>query len=51
MITVSELTEWLQSLPADAMVGVDEGGLTLVAAADSEAYIEVGGLDADEVTP
>lgn len=47
----SELTEWLQSLPADAMVGVDEGGLAFVCVADSEAYIEVGGLDADEVTP
>lgn len=50
MITATELMEWCQSLPTDAMVYVDEGGLTLVAA-DSEAYIEVGGLDADEVTP
>ncbi len=41
MITKQEIQEWLDTLPADDTVGIDEGGLTLVSS--SGAYLEVGG--------
>jgi hypothetical protein len=43
-ITVKELREWLDAIPQDALIGVDDGGLTLQVADDANAYIEVGGL-------
>lgn len=62
MTSAKELIEWLQTLPADADVAVDEGGLTLVhvieglppdyEAGDLEprnvSYFEVGGIPLDE---
>jgi hypothetical protein len=45
MITAKELKTWLDTLPKDAQVYVDDGGLTLYVL-DSEAYLEVGGNDA-----
>jgi len=42
MITAKELTRWLNTLPKDAQVFVDEGGLML-SVLDSEAYLEIGG--------
>jgi hypothetical protein len=43
-ITAKELREWLAAIPQDALVGVDNTGLTLQVADDANAYIEVGGL-------
>ena len=49
---IKELKEWLDSLPADAEVGVDEGGLCLRVVDDEleqDRFCEVGGLpDGDD---
>ena len=42
MIAAKELKTWLNTLPKDAQVYVDDGGLTL-SVLDSEAYLEIGG--------
>lgn len=50
MIAVKELQRWLSTLVSDE-VGIDEGGLTLVAGdpeADSGAYLEIGGIPLDD---
>ena len=39
-----EIIDWLNSLPDDAEVGVDEGGLCLRAEDNGKAYFEIGGL-------
>lgn len=44
---VSEIKEWLDSLPANAVVGIDEGGLALQQVG-AEAYLDVGGIPKDE---
>ena len=44
MIRASELKKWLKTLPVNAEVAVDEGGLTLVVIDDKETYLEVGGV-------
>lgn len=46
-MTVSEIKEWLDSLPADASVGIDDGGLALQQVG-TEAYLEIGGIPEDE---
>jgi hypothetical protein len=47
--TVRHVIKWLQILPPDAEVGVDEGGLTLIVVGDPEPYFELGGVpDEDE---
>ncbi len=46
MISVMELRDWLATLPDEAMVGVDDGGLTLTTPGGA-AYIEVGGIPFD----
>jgi hypothetical protein len=48
-VPASELQRWAFTLPGDALVGVDEGGLTLVVE-DSDAYLEVGGMSEGEDT-
>lgn len=57
MTTIKQLREWLDSLPGDASVGIDDGGLTLEAqwspgGVGQCATYEVGGLpeplDCDE---
>jgi len=49
MIGKKRLMDWLETLPEDCGVGVDDGGLTLVCDADPEAYLEVGGVPEDVV--
>jgi len=44
--TVKEIQEWLATLDPDDSVGIDEGGLELVAEKDG-AYFEIGGIDED----
>jgi hypothetical protein len=47
MMAAAELKRWLKTLPDDAEVGIDEGGLTLQAN-HAGAYLEVGGLVEDD---
>ena len=47
-ISVSEIKEWLNTLPADALVGVDDGGLCLRVVGDHIPYCEIGGLPDEE---
>ena len=42
-MTVREIREWLDALPPDDLVAVDEGGLILQTL-NARAYCEVGGL-------
>lgn len=44
MIPVTELIAWLQTLPADSQVGVDDGGLTLLCDRNPDTWFEVGGM-------
>lgn len=47
MMEVTEIRQWLDSIPADAYVGVDEGGLCLRAVQGTELtgdYLEIGGI-------
>lgn len=46
-MTAQEIMEWLEGLPEDAVVGVDDGGLCLRVAGDEGNYCEVGGLPED----
>lgn len=46
-MTPQQIINWLQTLPADAQVGVDEGGLTLIAhdgKGGQLGWLEVGGI-------
>lgn len=47
-MTVKEIREWLNSLAADELVAVDDGGLTLVVVGDERVYCEVGGIPEEE---
>lgn len=63
-MTIDELREWLAPLDGTKMIGIDEGGLTLVVydatasqsersnydndATTSDAYYELGGVNVDE---
>lgn len=45
-----EIREWLDALDDDAVIGIDEGGLSLVVQGFEEIYCEVGGMpEEDEV--
>lgn len=46
-MTAKEIRDWLDKLPPDTQVCIDDGGLALVAIVDrtlTGAYIEVGGI-------
>lgn len=43
-ILVSELTHWLETVPKEAEVGIDDGGLSLQVVGSPLTYLEVGGL-------
>lgn len=43
-IKVNELIGWLNCLPLNSEVGIDEGGLILRSVHDEEVYIEIGGI-------
>jgi hypothetical protein len=49
-MTVKDVIRWLQTLPADDAIYIDEGGLSLVSEKDGEAYLEVGGQHMEEET-
>lgn len=49
--TVKEIRDWLNSLLDDDVVGIDEGGLTLVVSPCSvnyTAHLEIGGMPEQE---
>jgi hypothetical protein len=48
MITVKELKRWLNTLPKNDSVGIDEGGLQLVSLKRPDAYYEIGGYAGEE---
>lgn len=48
MILVKELKQWLDTLPEDDEVYIDENGTTLCAMLECDAYLEVGGDPVDE---
>lgn len=51
MITKTELQAWLRTIPDDADIGIDEGGLTLEAwtrRSPVRAYLEIGGTPDNE---
>ncbi len=47
MMAARELQDWLGTLNDGDMVGIDDGGLTIVVAG-SDAYLEVGGIPEEE---
>jgi hypothetical protein len=50
MIKAKELKQWLEDIPDNDLVAIDEGGLTLCHNFDelSPDYIEIGGIVTDE---
>lgn len=44
---VTEIKEWLDSLPPGALVGIDDGGLALQQVG-AEAYLEIGRMPENE---
>lgn len=52
MLPAFQIQEWLNTLEPDAPVGIDEGGLTLIAHdlnnEPTGAYLEVGGISNEE---
>lgn len=55
MIDRHTLRTWLDTLPPDTDIAVDDGGLTLIAIDASglptDAYLEVGGYDEPDTDP
>lgn len=50
MMTKTEVKDWLDSLPDDSDIAIDDGGLALVEVRDGKetgAYCEVGGTPED----
>lgn len=45
---VKDLIAWLQALPENSSVGIDDGGLTLLCDENPDAYYEIGGMPEDE---
>ena len=49
---VNDLIRWLNTLPKDAQVGIDDGGLALEVVNDPSTYLEIGGIpNPDEDDP
>lgn len=44
----SEVADWLDSLPDDAVIGIDDGATCLRVVGDPEPYLEIGCLPLDE---
>jgi hypothetical protein len=49
MIDKKRLMEWLETLPEDSAISIDDGGLELVCDLEPDAYLEVGGVPEDVV--
>jgi hypothetical protein len=48
MMTVQEVKDWLNTLPPNHRVAVDDGGLTLICLEDVHPYLELGGMPLEE---
>ena len=46
--TRNELIDWLMTLPIDADIAIDEGGLALEVVEDPDVRLEVGGNPDDD---
>jgi hypothetical protein len=44
----AEIQQWLDNLPEDVGVGINEDGLTLQVVNNPDLYLEVGGLPEDD---
>lgn len=54
MMTVAELKEWVASLPDNAFVGVDYGGLALAVVENNQmtgSYLDIGGIPEEIESP
>ena len=47
MMTNREITAWLNTLPEDAEIGIDDGGMALQVLGEEE-YLEVGCMPEDD---
>jgi len=47
-ISTKELKKWINTLPDNISVGIDEGGLILQVVGNSDVYLEVGGLPEED---
>ena len=47
MMTVREVTDWLNTMSDLNHVAIDDGGLSLVMVEDPAIYIEIGGIPED----
>jgi hypothetical protein len=45
MMAKREIQAWLDTLPADALIGIDDGGLALET---TTGYLEVGGYSEED---
>lgn len=43
MMSKSEVLDWVQALPDDAEIGIDDGGLTITTP-DGQGWLEIGGI-------
>jgi hypothetical protein len=48
MMGKEQIIDWLNTLPEEACVGVDDGGLCLRVDCDPEAYLEIGGMPEED---
>jgi hypothetical protein len=46
MMQVSEVKKWLDTLPLDAEIGINDGGM-LLTTPDGKDWLEIGGLPED----
>jgi len=46
-MAVTEVKEWIDSLPEGSFIGVDDDGLSLRVVGNTENYCEVGGIPDD----
>jgi hypothetical protein len=47
MMAKAEILKWVNALPDEAQIGIDEGGLHLIVD-ESEDYLEVGGMPEED---
>jgi len=43
-----DLKKWINSIPDNSEIGIDDGGLTLQVVNHPEIYLEVGGIPEEE---
>jgi len=48
MMGKEQIIDWLNTLPEEACVGVDDGGLCLRVDCDPGAYLEIGGMPEED---